>query len=526
MSPTVQQNDTSRLVESFATIVGAQHVRSDAPAREEFSQDLIEWDGASLVALVIQPADTQELAAVVARAGTLGLAVAPRGGGLSYTQGYAPQFECTIALDLARLNRIHELNADDRYLTAGAGATWQQVYDAAKAAGLRPVLRGPISGSHSTIGGAASQGILGPTDGFLGFEVVLADGHVIRTGAGSSVRTPPFYRHFGPDLTGLFTGDTGALGIKTAVTLKLEKPPRGLRMASFSFPRLPVLVEAIVALTRENLVPRLFGMDPLKTRVASKVGLLEGAQTLGSIAAGRSSIKDGLSDAVAVLRSGRGALDQADWALHVHAEGIDDTAAEAALDRVRDICLRLGREVSANIAIALNAKPYSVRGFVGLEGERFVPIHAIVPLSRAVAVAERVERFFAEHKKTFAERQITTCCLAGMENGVFVIEPMFYWPDKLGPLHRRYLPVQKFARLDRNPLNLETRALVIELREKLRRMFFDLGAIHGQIGKYYDFKGAVDPAVYELLTTIKQTLDPGCRLNPGNFGWSPNSRGK
>ena len=181
------------------------------------------------------------------------------------------------------------------------------------------------------------------------------------------------------------------------------------------------------------------------------------------------------------MRSGRGALDAADWALHVHAEGVDGDAANTTLSHIREICCKTGVEVSPNVAIALNARPYSIRGFVGLEGERFVPIHAMFPLSRATAAAARIEQFFADHERTFEEHQITTCCLAGMEQGVFVVEPMFYWPDQLGPLHRRYLPSDKFVRLNRGQPNPEGRRIVIGLREELRQIFFDLGAIHGQI---------------------------------------------
>jgi len=509
------------LAARFAEIVGNANVLVDEESRREFSQDLIQWDSAEQIALVARPANAAEVAAAVKLATACGLAIAPRGGGLSYTQGYVPLTNRCVALDLSRLDAIHELNADDLFISVGAGATWQQVVDATRPAGLRPVLRGPISGSHSTVGGAASQGILGPTDGFLSFEVVLADGRMITTGTGASRRSSPFYRQFGPDLTGLFTGDSGAFGIKTRITLKLEKPPQGLAMASFSFPTLSAMVAAIVAITRLNLVPRLFGMDPLKTRMASKVDVVEAGRTLGSIITGRGSVMRGLSDALSVMRSGRGALDHVDWGLHVHAEGINQAAADAALAAVRDICGRNGIEVSPNIAIALNARPYSIRGFVGLEGERFVPIHAIFPLSRATAAAARVEQFFADNQKLFEEQHITTCCLAGMEHGVFVIEPMFYWPDELGPLHRRYLPSDKFARLNRGRANPEGRRIVIGLREQLRQIFFELGAIHGQIGKYYDFVGAVQPAVYDLLTGIKRLLDPECRLNPGNFGWSP-----
>jgi D-lactate dehydrogenase (cytochrome) len=508
----------------FASIVGGDNIVHDNATRAEFSQDLVDWDRPTRVVAVIRPANTQEVAHTLKLARSFGLASAPRGAGLSYTKGYTPLSDATIALDLSRLNRISELNGDDLYLTAEAGVTWQQVDDAAKSRGLRPVLRGPISGSHATIGGTASQGLLGDTDGFLGFEVVLADGTIVTTGAGACLRTSPFYRHFGPDITGLFSNDTGAFGVKTKVTLKLEKPPAGYAPAAFSFSSLQRMAEAIVAIGRENLVPRLFGIDPVKTRSATKIGLAEAGRVLTSIVASGSSVVRGLSDAITVARSGRDALDNANWSLHVHAEGVDDTAAKTTLERVRAICGKFGTEISPSVAIAMRARPYSIRGIVGLNGERFVPTNAMFPFSRAKTAAAHVEQFFLEHQMIFEEHQITTCCIAGMDKGVFLIEPMFYWPDEIGPIHRRYLPADKVARFADNKPNPKARKVVIELREKLCRMFFELGAVHMQVGKYYDLANAVSPAAYGLLTKLKQTLDPEYRLNPGNFGWSDEPR--
>ncbi len=505
--------------QAFAAVVGAEHVIIDDDTCAEFSQDLIDWDRPERVVAVIRPETPQQIAEIFKLSGRLNVAIAPRGAGLSYTRGYTPISNRTVALDLARLNRIVEFNPDDLYITAEAGATWQQVDDAARSRGLRPVLRGPISGSYATVGGTASQGILGETDGFLGFEIVLPDGRIVSTGSGACLHAPPFYRHFGPDLTGLFTGDTGAFGVKTKVTLKLEKPLSGYAPGAFSFDSLQPMADAIVEIGRENLVPRLFGIDPVKTRSATKVDLVEAGRTLGSIVGSGSSLARGLSDAVSVVRSGRDALDDAGWSLHIHAEGINDAAAEETLARIRKICGRAGKEVSASIAIAMRARPYSIRGIVGLKGERFVPTNAMFPFSRAKEAAARVEQFFQENQKTFDEHQITTCCIAGMDRGVFLIEPMLYWPDEVGPIHRRYLPADKMNRFAKNKPNPQSRRAVIELREKLCRMFLELGAVHMQVGKYYDLQSAVTPVYYDLLTTMKKTLDPRCSINPGNFGW-------
>ena len=50
-------------------------------------------------------------------------------------------------------------------------------------------------------------------------------------------------------------------------------------------------------------------------------------------------------------------------------------------------------------------------------------------------------------------------------------------------------------------------------------LFFDLGSINAQIGKYYKFSESLQPETYKVLTKIKKTLDPENLLNPGNLGW-------
>ena len=53
----------------------------------------------------------------------------------------------------------------------------------------------------------------------------------------------------------------------------------------------------------------------------------------------------------------------------------------------------------------------------------------------------------------------------------------------------------------------------------LRDLFFEMGAVTAQVGKYYNLPGALEPETYALLTRITDLLDPDRRLNPGNLGW-------
>ncbi|NQV81777.1 MAG: hypothetical protein HQ495_14560 [Alphaproteobacteria bacterium] len=57
------------------------------------------------------------------------------------------------------------------------------------------------------------------------------------------------------------------------------------------------------------------------------------------------------------------------------------------------------------------------------------------------------------------------------------------------------------------------------MRGELRDLFFGLGAVSAQIGKFYNLADALEPETYTVLTSIKDLLDPERRLNPGNLGW-------
>ena len=119
------------------------------------------------------------------------------------------------------MNHILEINEEDMYVTVGVRMHfWKEPYEALSAKGLRTPYFGPLSGKYATIGGALSQNSLFMGSGVhhtvaesaLGLRVVLANGDVLQTGSGAHRHSNPFYRHFGPDVTGMFTADTGAYG--------------------------------------------------------------------------------------------------------------------------------------------------------------------------------------------------------------------------------------------------------------------------------------------------------------------------
>ena len=175
--------DINALVASLSSIVGPVNVITDETERRFVSSDVYS-DGALCVAIV-RPGSKDELAKAVKAVTDAGLAVVPRGGGMSYTGGYTPAREQSVTFDMQRLNRIIEVNTADMYVVAEAGVTWKQLHEELKPKGVRTPFFGTLSGIHATVGGTASQGGMffgsgqagAVHESILGLEVVLADRH-------------------------------------------------------------------------------------------------------------------------------------------------------------------------------------------------------------------------------------------------------------------------------------------------------------------------------------------------------------
>jgi D-lactate dehydrogenase (cytochrome) len=93
----------------------------------------------------------------VALCNEAGAAIVPRGGGMSYTDGYLPVRPLSVTFDLGHLNRIVHIAAEDMYVTVEAGCTWDALNNALAPLGLRTPYWGPVSGGRATVGGALSQ---------------------------------------------------------------------------------------------------------------------------------------------------------------------------------------------------------------------------------------------------------------------------------------------------------------------------------------------------------------------------------
>jgi len=156
---------------------------------------------------------------------------------------------------------------------------------------------------------------------------------------------------------------------------------------------------------------------------------------------------------------------------------------------------------------------------IGPEGERWSPVHALVPHSKATALNEAIEAVYADHKENIEQFNIGTGYLyTTVGTSAVVLEPVFFWPDALMPFHHRHVEQSVLKGMKGFDENLAARAAVKAIREELIDLFVSFGAVHFQIGKTYKYKQGLQDSSYHLVEQIKHDLDPDGRINPGSLG--------
>lgn len=499
---------------------GAATCITDPTECDYYAQDVYAH-GEPLLA-VLRPESAEQLQSAVAELTTAGVAVLARGGGMSYTDGYLATRQPSVTVDLSQLNRIVEINVADGYVVAEAGVTWAQLHAALAEHGVRTPYYGPLSGLRATVGGALSQGsvFLGSArygsvgDSVLGVEVLTANGDIVRTGAAASGNSAPFFRHFGPDLTGLFLGDCGILGIKLRASLKLIPRHTQIDYLSWQFRDSTSLLAAMAAVTRAGLASECCAFDPALAQLRMKrASLGSDVKTLGKVIQ-----KGGLMQGLKLVTSGRNFLDPEQFSLHItlEADSSGEVAARVAAARAA-VAVAGGEEVDNSIPKVMAAHPFAPpNSMLGPSGERWAPVHAIVPHSQAPALMAALDALFAREAATMQQHGIFIGTLmTTIAAQATLIEPCVYWPDSHTEFHRRNVEAEHLGRIGCPGENLQARAVAKALKRKIADTMRGLGAAHFQLGKFYTYREGRDPSALALLDAIKRQLDPQGLMNPG-----------
>ncbi len=519
---------TTELTSVLKQVLGADGLKDDPATIELMSQDI--WAKGHAADFVAVPETVEQLQATVRAAYERGVPLNPRGGGMSYTKAYAPDRDGVGMLDLSKLDKVVEVNTDDMYVTVEAGCTWATLHEALKAQGVRTPFWGPLSGLTSTIGGGLSQnnaffgaGKYGSTgDSVLSVAVILADGTLVRTGTGGTANGKPFWRHYGPDLTGLFVGDGGALGYKAEITFRLIPAPEHEDWASYEFDTRDACGEAMAALMREDLACEIFGFDPNLTKVRmARASFLSDAKTLTNVMKKQGSFLKALKEGAKVAMAGRGFMDDAAYTLHFSVEGRSKSGVTEELAILKKIAdAHGGKEIENSIPKIIRANPFTpLNNMLGPQGERWVPIHGIVPVSEGPACWRELEDGFEAMREDLDKHDVLTGALVtSLGTTGYLIEPVFIWPEELFAIHEEAVEDQVLAKYPRYESNPDATAMVEKARQFVLDTFSAHGAAHFQIGRTYPYKAGRDPNAFALLETIKASLDENGIVNPGALG--------
>ena len=507
--------------------LGEQCVLTDDASRAYYANDIF-WQPGVLPEAIVLPTTAEQAAEAIRLTTSNGLAIVPRGGGMSYSKGYLPAASGAVVVDGTRLNRIVEVNVADRYITVEAGCTWADVNAALEGTGFRTAYWGPLSGRKATVGGALSQNsaFFGSTthgtvaDSVIGVTVVLADGTLVTTGSGGRKNTKPFTREGGPDMTGLFLGDNGAMGFKVSATLRLKPRPQHVGCLSFGFASMAAMARAQVEISAFDAVSEGFGIDRTKVEHSASVNkLMDGVKTLGAVAQAGSGLIGGLKAATQIATAGTSFLKEHAFTLHLVVEGRTATALADALAAVRGAGTARGVEIANTVPTVMRATPFGPpRGMLGKDGERWVPIHAIFPMSTAIDVCTANDAFFAGQANFMREHGILYSVMTMTVGAEFFLEPAFYWLDEITPLHAHTLGDDVVKPWRNRPANPKSREAVVALRRKTQELYVSLGGVSWQAARDYPFREALKPETFSLLTNLKRALDPKGLMNPGSFG--------
>ncbi|TFF91222.1 FAD-binding oxidoreductase [Candidatus Thorarchaeota archaeon] len=231
-----------KVVSKLASIVGNEYVSTREDVLLTYSHSAsIGYDGV-MPGAVVRPRTTEEVSGILKVANEHKIPVTARSGGSSLQGEVIPE-EGGLVVELMRLDEI-ELFKDLRSVRVGAGVTFGKLDKFLNQHDLWVPIY-PESSLVCTLAGNVAVNGAGPgsstygciAEMVLGLEIVLPDGTIIQTGSEANPDAPgPFLRYaFGPDITGLFIGSLGALGIITKVSVKTFRRIHNFHYETYGF---------------------------------------------------------------------------------------------------------------------------------------------------------------------------------------------------------------------------------------------------------------------------------------------------
>ncbi|HEY1798744.1 MAG TPA: FAD-linked oxidase C-terminal domain-containing protein [Stellaceae bacterium] len=407
-------------------------------------------------------ASTEEVSEIVKLCARYQAPMIPFGTGTSL-EGHVAALRGGVCIDVSQMNRVLRVGAEDLDVTVEAGVTRKQLNEYLRDTGLFF----PIDpGADASLGGMAATRASGTNavrygtmrENVLSLTVVLADGKVIRTARRARKSAA------GYDLTRLFVGSEGTLGVITEVTLKLYGIPEAISAAVCAFPTIEAAVDTVITTIQSGVpVARIELLDEAQIDAINKYSKLDNqvAPTLFFEFHGTNS---GVAEQVDIVKEIAG-----------DNGGSDFRWASTQEERNK---LWQARHDAYYAALALRP------------GSQGWATDVCVPISR---LAECI----AETKRDLAQSSIPSALVGHVGDGnfhlVFMIDP------------KKPEEITEASRLNDR---MVTRALAME------------GTCTGEHGVGYgklEFLPAEHGDAVEVMRTLKRALDPDNLMNPGKI---------
>jgi len=230
-------NETQNAYEEIENIVGTKYVSNLEPVRYSYSMNC-DFTLQGIPDIVVKPKNPEEVSEILKVANKYRTKVIPRGNGADLTGGAKPIGDGGIVLDVTLMNKILDVDEENRIVTVEVGISWSELCEQLSNVGIGYYTgsTGPASGFSASIGGGLSNNSVGGggaamygavTEQCVGLEVVLPTGEIINTGAkANSFRDKAFTRFgLGADYSGIFLGDVGIHGVKTKASFNIYPLP-------------------------------------------------------------------------------------------------------------------------------------------------------------------------------------------------------------------------------------------------------------------------------------------------------------
>lgn len=256
-------SDNTAAIEEIRELLG-DRLSTGSSIREIHSRDEA-YSTPSLPDAVAFPETTEEVSQIMRICTKHKCPVVPYGVGTSL-EGHIVPIHGGISVDTSRMNQILEVHAEDLDAVVQPGVTREQLNEDLRATGLMFTVD---PGANATLGGMAATRASGTNavrygtmrENVLALEVVLADGTVIETGTRARKSSA------GYDLTHLFVGSEGTLGIITKLTVRLYGQPEHIAAATCAFPTIDDAVNTVILAIQTGLpMARIELLDALQMK--------------------------------------------------------------------------------------------------------------------------------------------------------------------------------------------------------------------------------------------------------------------